>query len=54
MLSRILIGLLAILYGAINLGAKINMRVFYWGLIVFGVVYLLEHLYPIVVAHNHQ
>lgn len=45
MISRLLIGLLAILYGAIQLGAGISLRIFYWGLIIFGVVWILEHFY---------
>lgn len=52
MISRILIGVLAILYGAIGLNAHhVSLHDFYVGLIVFGVVYLLEHLYGPIRAH---
>jgi 4-hydroxybenzoate polyprenyltransferase len=45
MLSALLIGLLAILYGAIQLGAAIGIRVFWWSLVVTGIVWIVEHLY---------
>lgn len=45
MISRILIGLLAILYGAIGVGADhVSIKDFYHGLILFGIVYLVELL----------
>jgi hypothetical protein len=46
MISHLLIGLLAIVYGLVGLGrGHLTLKDFYWGLIVFGVVYLAEHLY---------
>ena len=51
MLSQILIGLLAIYYGAYQLGDGLPIRLFWWGLVAFGIVYLLEHFYSPVSKH---
>jgi len=47
MLTKIMIGIDVILYGLANLGKlNVTMHTFYWGLVVLGIVYLFETLYP--------
>jgi hypothetical protein len=46
MFSKIVLGIDVILYGLAHLSKLgITMTTFYWGLVVLGVVYLLELLY---------
>lgn len=47
MLVKFLIGVLLVLYGAIQLGAPIDIRLFYWGLIVLGIVILVGVFEPL-------
>ena len=41
-LSKLVFALTIILYGAINLGVDASMNIVYWGLIVGGVLWIIE------------
>ena len=49
MYSSVVVGLLAIYYALIQLGVHWSMKVFWWGLLIFGVLKVLENWRPIVV-----
>lgn len=55
MFTKLMIGIDVILYGLANL-AKLNvtLRTFYWGLVVLGIVYLVETFFGPVSAHLPQ
>ena len=45
MLTKLMIGIDVIIYGLANLGYFFTMRGFYIGLVVLGIVYLLDTFY---------
>lgn len=50
MYSSIVLGLSAIWLALVNLGVHWNMKVFWWGILIFGVLKVLENVRPIVVV----